>query len=424
VLERGPRRAGLRLHCRASPRGGPKPNLGLAGTCASLRLRARVRAGGRSQGLRVRDPSDGLDPRARVRDRDLRGPIARGALRKGAGARRGLHRRPRSERGRRARGGESGRGRRWRSGALARSRGRDEPPGRSGARRTRGARTPLGERVGARARPGGSRRRLPRTGHPAPRVLPAVHPLRRRLGRGTNARRGAERTQLRARGVPNPKLRDLSARPGGRAPTLNHTPPMFGALSKAKMPTPADALPGRGSAVEVPELHFVNGKPLVGPWPGEMQSVVFGLGCFWGAERRFWQQAGVYSTAVGYAAGYTPNPTYREVCSGGTGHNEVVLVVYDPAQISFEALLEAFWESHDPTQGMRQGNDMGTQYRSGIYVDDAARLEIAQDSKRAYQAALTQAGLGAITTEILELPAFYYAEDYHQQYLAKNPGGY
>lgn len=199
---------------------------------------------------------------------------------------------------------------------------------------------------------------------------------------------------------------------------------MFGAQLKTKMPSPSDALPGRETEMEVPEVHFVNGNRLTPPWPEGMKTAVFGLGCFWGAERRFWQQAGVYSTAVGYAAGYTPNPTYREVCSGGTGHNEVVLVVYDPARISYAELLEVFWESHDPTQGMRQGNDVGTQYRSGIYVADAKQRETAEASMRAYQGALTQAGLGAITTEIVDAGAFYYAEDYHQQYLAKNPGGY
>ena len=174
----------------------------------------------------------------------------------------------------------------------------------------------------------------------------------------------------------------------------------------------------------VPAQHFVNGMPLVPPYPDGMQVALFGLGCFWGAERRFWQQPGVFVTAVGYAAGYTSNPTYEEVCSGGTGHAEVVRVVFDPAQASYEALLKVFWESHDPTQGMRQGGDIGTQYRSGIYFYGEAQRLAAEASRDGYQRALLAAGRGPVTTEILPAPDFYYAEDYHQQYLAKNPGGY
>lgn len=191
-----------------------------------------------------------------------------------------------------------------------------------------------------------------------------------------------------------------------------------------QMPTPEEALPGRTEAMPASERHFVNGHPLTPPFPAGMELALFGLGCFWGAERKFWQMPGVYSTAVGYAAGYTPNPTYKEVCSGLTGHNEVVRVVFDPAKIAYEDLLRVFWEAHDPTQGMRQGNDVGTQYRSGIYVHSEAQRRAAEASRDRYQAALTAAGRGAITTEILDAPEFYYAEDYHQQYLAKNPGGY
>ncbi len=174
----------------------------------------------------------------------------------------------------------------------------------------------------------------------------------------------------------------------------------------------------------VPGAHFVNGHPLAPPYPENLEKALFGLGCFWGAERKFWQQPGVYVTAVGYAAGYTPNPTYQEVCSGMTGHNEVVQVVYDPAILSYGELLKVFWESHNPTQGMRQGNDAGTQYRSGIYVYSPEQRRMAEASREAYQTALTQAGYGQITTEILDAPEFYFAEAYHQQYLAKNPGGY
>jgi len=190
------------------------------------------------------------------------------------------------------------------------------------------------------------------------------------------------------------------------------------------MPTRAEALPGRDSAMPVPEVHFVNGNRLLAPFPDNMEKAVFGLGCFWGAERRFWQTDGVYTTAVGYAGGITPNPTYEEVCSGDTGHAEVVLVVFDPAFVSYEALLRVFWESHDPTQGMRQGNDIGTQYRSAIYTVDDAQQATARQSLAAYQRELAAAGYGEITTEILPLENFFYAEDYHQQYLAKNPGGY
>jgi peptide-methionine (S)-S-oxide reductase len=190
------------------------------------------------------------------------------------------------------------------------------------------------------------------------------------------------------------------------------------------MPSVSEALPGRNDRLRVPEAHHVSGHPLAPPFPAGLCLALFGLGCFWGAERRFWQCPGVYTTAVGYAGGYTPNPTYEEVCSGMTGHNEVVQVVYDPAVVSYGELLKTFWESHDPTQGMRQGNDAGTQYRSGIYVHDAGQRSQALASRDAYQARLDHAGLGRITTEILDAPEFYYAEDYHQQYLAKNPRGY
>jgi peptide-methionine (S)-S-oxide reductase len=193
---------------------------------------------------------------------------------------------------------------------------------------------------------------------------------------------------------------------------------------KLQMPLPAQALPGRAESMVVSPVHFVTGHATVPPFPAQLQQALFGMGCFWGAERRFWQQQGVYSTAVGYSAGFTPNPTYEEVCSGMTGHNEVVLVVFDPERVAYEALLQLFWEGHDPTQGMRQGNDRGTQYRSGIYVYDDAQRQAAEGSRQHFQAALTTAGLGHITTEILAAGPFYYAEDYHQQYLAKNPGGY
>ena len=190
------------------------------------------------------------------------------------------------------------------------------------------------------------------------------------------------------------------------------------------LPTPEQALPGREQQMRVPDAHFVNGNPLRGPWPDHLEQVVFGLGCFWGAERRFWETDGVWSTAAGYAGGITPNPTYEEVCSGLTGHTEVVLVVFDPDVVSFDALLKLFWEAHDPTQGMRQGNDRGTQYRSAIYTLDEAQQSAALQSRKAYAEVLSAAGYGPVTTEIDALDTFYYAEDYHQQYLAKNPGGY
>ena len=195
-------------------------------------------------------------------------------------------------------------------------------------------------------------------------------------------------------------------------------------VNKHALPTAEQALPGRAEAMPVADTHYVNGNPIKAPFPAGLQQAVFGLGCFWGAERRFWQQPGVFSTAVGYAGGLTPNPTYEEVCSGLTGHTEVVLVVFDPQQTSFEALLKVFWEVHNPTQGMRQGNDQGTQYRSAIYCQDDAQLSAAKASQARFQAELDKAGMGSITTEITEAPTFYYAETYHQQYLAKNPGGY
>ena len=191
-----------------------------------------------------------------------------------------------------------------------------------------------------------------------------------------------------------------------------------------EMPSPDTALPGRPDPLPVNEKHFVNGHPIKPPFPDGMQQAVFGMGCFWGAERRFWKTAGVYSTAVGYAAGLTPNPTYDEVCTGLTGHNEVVLVVFDPNKVSYAQLLKVFWESHDPTQGMRQGNDVGTQYRSGIYVYSDEQRTAAENSLAMYQAALAKKGLPRISTEIIDAPPFYYAETYHQQYLAKNPNGY
>lgn len=193
---------------------------------------------------------------------------------------------------------------------------------------------------------------------------------------------------------------------------------------KLRMPTPEEALPGRAERMSVPKTHFVNGHVLSPPFPAGLEQAMFGMGCFWGAEKKFWQLPGVFSTAVGYAAGYTPNPSYEEVCSGRTGHNEVVSVVFDPAQISYEELLKAFWESHDPTQGMRQGNDAGTQYRSGIYVYSPEQRRIAEATQKTYARALRDRGYGDITTEILDAPTLYYAEGYHQQYLAKNPGGY
>jgi peptide-methionine (S)-S-oxide reductase len=199
---------------------------------------------------------------------------------------------------------------------------------------------------------------------------------------------------------------------------------MFFRSKKSEMPTAAQALPGRSQPMKVPSAHFVNRHRLTPPFPEGLETAMFGLGCFWGAERKFWERKGVYSTSVGYAAGFTPNPTYEEVCTGRTGHNEVVRVVFDPKVVSYDDLLRLFWESHDPTQGMRQGNDVGTQYRSGIYVGSPEQRRSAEASRDAYQRELARAGYGAITTEILDAPEFYYAEDYHQQYLAKNPNGY
>lgn len=193
---------------------------------------------------------------------------------------------------------------------------------------------------------------------------------------------------------------------------------------KLAIPSKEEALPGRKQAMPVPARHFVNGNPLAPPFPDGMQLAMFGLGCFWGAEKKFWQVPGVFSTSVGYAAGHTPNPTYSEVCTGRTGHNEVVRVVFDPRKVSYETLLQLFWENHNPTQGMRQGNDVGTQYRSGIYSYGAAQKQAATASREAYQKALSAEGHGPITTEVLDAPEFYYAEEYHQQYLAKNPDGY
>lgn len=199
---------------------------------------------------------------------------------------------------------------------------------------------------------------------------------------------------------------------------------MFRIFKKAEMPTPEMALAGRSTSMPISNQHYVNGHPLKPPFPNNLQQAVFGMGCFWGVERKFWQQQGVYTTAVGYAGGYTPNPTYEEVCSGLTGHNEVVRVVFDPTVMEYSTLLKIFWESHDPTQGMRQGNDVGTQYRSGIYVYSPEQRAEAEASLEAYQAALSKAGFDKITTEIVDAPEFYYAEEYHQQYLAKNPNGY
>ncbi len=199
---------------------------------------------------------------------------------------------------------------------------------------------------------------------------------------------------------------------------------LFGFGKKLTLPTPEQALPGRATPMSVPQTHYVNGNPLSPPFPEGMQMAMFGMGCFWGAERKFWQQPGVFITAVGYAAGVTPNPTYEEVCSGMTGHNEVVYVVFDPSLVSYETLLKVFWENHNPTQGMRQGNDAGTQYRSGIYAYSESQKKLAETSRDRYQEALQAKGFGTITTEILDVPEFYYAEGYHQQYLAKNPNGY
>jgi peptide-methionine (S)-S-oxide reductase len=201
---------------------------------------------------------------------------------------------------------------------------------------------------------------------------------------------------------------------------------MLGALlgQRARMITAEEALPGRGTPMPVPEAHYVSGRPLAPPYPQGLEVAELGLGCFWGAERCFWESPGVWVTAVGYAGGFTPNPDYKEVCSGLTGHTEVVRVVFDPRETDFASLLRLFWESHDPTQGMRQGGDVGTQYRSAIYTASEAQQAEAEASREAYQQALTRAGRGEITTEIRPAPVFYFAEDYHQQYLAKNPGGY
>ncbi len=200
---------------------------------------------------------------------------------------------------------------------------------------------------------------------------------------------------------------------------------MFMLRKKLEMPSAGEALPGRPDPIPTASHHFVNGHPLTGPYPAGLEVAIFGMGCFWGAERKFWELGdGVYVTAVGYAGGFTPNPTYQEVCTGRTGHNEVVRVVYDPRKISYERLLATFWENHDPTQGMRQGNDVGTQYRSGIYVTTPAQRQAAEASKAMYAKALAGRNYGPITTEIREAPEFYFAEDYHQQYLAKNPHGY
>ena len=199
---------------------------------------------------------------------------------------------------------------------------------------------------------------------------------------------------------------------------------LFDIRKKHAMPSAESALPGRAEPIIVPDLHYVNGNRMSIPFPEGLQYALFGMGCFWGVERMFWQLPGVYSTAAGYAAGVTPNPSYQEVCSGMTGHNEVVQVIYDPTAVSYQQLLKTFWEGHNPTQGMRQGNDLGTQYRSGIYTFTQEQLTLAQQSKSDFQTALGDAGYGDITTEILPAPEFYYAEEYHQQYLAKNPGGY
>lgn len=199
---------------------------------------------------------------------------------------------------------------------------------------------------------------------------------------------------------------------------------MFMFRDKTQMPSAQEALPGRSESLPVVNRHFVNGNPIKPPYPENMKMAMFGLGCFWGAERKFWEAEGVYSTAVGYAGGFTPNPSYQEVCTGKTGHNEVVRVIYDPEKTSYGNLLKIFWEAHNPTQGMRQGNDVGTQYRSGIYSYSEEQQAAAEKSLNIYQQALKQSGMGGITTEIIAAPEFYYAEDYHQQYLAKNPDGY
>jgi peptide-methionine (S)-S-oxide reductase len=199
---------------------------------------------------------------------------------------------------------------------------------------------------------------------------------------------------------------------------------LFARTHRSSIPSQADALPGRAEPMPVAAKHFVLGTPMEPPFPEGLETALFGMGCFWGAERKFWEAEGVYTTAVGYAAGHTPNPTYEEVCSGRTGHTEVVQVVFDPKRTSYDAMLRLFWENHDPTQGMRQGNDVGTQYRSGLYTHSRGQRERALASQRAYQEKLAAAGYGGITSELADAPVFYYAEDYHQQYLAKNPGGY
>lgn len=199
---------------------------------------------------------------------------------------------------------------------------------------------------------------------------------------------------------------------------------LFDIRRKRALPNEETALAGRSTPMPVTNSHAITGRPILPPFPGHLQSAMFGMGCFWGVEKKFWQAQGVYTTAVGYAAGVTPNPTYKEVCSGQTGHNEVVLVAFDPEQTNYQSLLTLFWEGHNPTQGMRQGNDLGTQYRSGIYVFDEAQRESAIHARDQYQLELTAAGFGEITTEICDAPSFYYAEDYHQQYLHKNPAGY
>jgi peptide-methionine (S)-S-oxide reductase len=200
---------------------------------------------------------------------------------------------------------------------------------------------------------------------------------------------------------------------------------MFGLRKKTALPSAAEAMPGRAQPLATASHHFINGRPLKAPYPEGYETIILGLGCFWGAERKFWQAGpGIWITAVGYAAGLTPNPTYEEVCSGMTGHNEVVLVVYDPQTLPLAGLLKTFWENHDPTQGMRQGNDMGTQYRSGIYASSPQQRAEAEASRKAYATALAARGFGPVTTEIIDAPFFYFAEDYHQQYLAKNPSGY
>lgn len=199
---------------------------------------------------------------------------------------------------------------------------------------------------------------------------------------------------------------------------------MFGRTKKLSLPSPDEALPGRSTAMQLTNKHFVNGNVLQPPFPENMQTAMFGMGCFWGAERKFWTREGVFSTSVGYAGGFTPNPTYQEVCTGMTGHNEVVFVVYDPSEVTYPELLKIFWESHDPTQAMRQGNDVGTQYRSGIYTFSDEQQTLALESRERYQQRLNDSGKSEITTEIVRAPEYYYAEEYHQQYLAKNPQGY